>query len=162
MIAVETTLTVRALTVEELPLCVPLGQAFHQEWQQDGTFAPESFLRHWRYFLAAFPCAILGLWQGEALIGGISVMLAPDINTGRAMANEFFLYVDPAHRHGTGLLRLLRSFKAWGRERGAVKWRLEHLLGPDETPHDIQLARVYQKLGYKPVNVGFELIEEGL
>lgn len=155
-------LRVQPLTVEELPLCVPHGQAFHTEWNlepMEGPFAPDIFLLNWRGFLATMPADILGLWHGDELIGGIGVLMSQNLNTGRLLAAELFLYVEPDHRHGTGLLRLLRAFKAWGRERGARMFQIEHLLSPYETPKAIKLARVYQKLGFQPRSVGWECRE---
>ena len=157
-----TTQTVRPLTVEELPLCVEAAQAFHDEMGLDGTFAPEGFLKHWAFFLTSCPAVIFGLWKDDGLVGGFGAMLAPDINTSRLVANEFFWYVNQEHRGGTGALRLLKAFEAWGTEKEATVFRLVHLLGPEETTQEAKLSSLYTKLGYHPVELTWQKTKEAV
>jgi len=151
-------LRVRTLMLEELPLCLPFAQAFYTEMKLPGVFRSEVFLRTWSMFLSPpYTGEILSLWKDGELIGGLGVLLAPDQNDGRLAANEFFWYIDPAHRGGTGALRLLKRFEQWAVERGAVECRLVHLLtgGEMESPHSIKLATLYRTLGYRPVEVAW-------
>ena len=142
---------IRNLVSWELPLCLPGARAFHAEMRLPGSFEPDVFVARWEVYLAQLTADILGLWDGVDLIGGLGVVAAPEQYNEELVATEFFWYVDPAHRHGMGAIRLLKAFKAWGREHGAVRCRLVHLLGGEETPRENQLARVYRKLGFHPI-----------
>lgn len=155
-IKVDEGVAIRRLTVEEIPLCEPFGRAFIAEKHVPGTFSLETFTRNWEFFLTRYPAVLLGLWSGERLIGGIGGMIAPDLNTGDRIAQEFFWYVTPEARHGTWPLRLLKQFREWGKEQGATRFRMVHLLGPDESPSTVKLARVYAKLGMRPIEVSYD------
>lgn len=140
---------IRPLTIEEIPLCIPFGRAFHAEMQLPGAFLPDTFVKNWTTFLAQFPAVILGLFKGDTLVGGISGMMTPDLFDARLTAQEFFWFMDEAHRSGTGAIRLLRAFEAWGREKGATEVRMVHMVGKN----DAQLERIYRKLGYRTLEV---------
>ena len=155
-------MVIRPLTVQDLPLCETFGRAFMAEKQVPGTFSLHTFTRNWTVFLTQYPSIILGLWQGDRLIGGLGGMVAPDLNTGEPIATEFFWYVTPEARHGTWPLRLLTQFRKWGAAQGAVRIRMIHLLEPDECPSTVKLARVYAKLGFQPLEVAYDApIEKG-
>lgn len=149
-------LQIRPLTVDELPLCAPFGVAFMTEKQVPGTFSLEIFTKNWTMFLTQYPAIILGLWRGDRLIGGLGGMISPDLNTGEQIAIEFFWYVDADARHGTWPLRLLTRFRHWGAEHGAARLRMIHLLDLNESPSTVKLARVYAKLGLRPIEVGYD------
>lgn len=142
---------IRPLTIEELPQCIPFGQAFHQEMQLPGRFLPEEFLKNWTFFLQHYTAVILTLWKDETLAGGLGGMVTPDLLDGRLLATEFFWFMDPAHRTGTGAIRLLHAYEAWAKEKGATEVRMVHLVGN----HDDQLGRIYQKLGYGLIELNY-------
>lgn len=151
-------LTIRPLAVEEVSLCVPFGQAFHAEMKLDGSFIPEVFIKNWTQRLSPgfpFPADILALRSGDELIGGIGLVVVPDELDARPIAQEFFIFISPEHRSGTGFLRLLRAFKEWSYEKQAVDGRLVHLLTLGETPSTVKLDNVYRKLGGKATEVGY-------
>lgn len=151
-------LTVRSLTSNELSLCIPHGLAFHAEMKLPGAFLPDVFLKNWTARLNPdfpLPADILSLWKGDELVGGIGVVVVPDELDGRLVAQELFIFIDHAHRSGTGFLRLLRAFKDWCLEQGAVEGRLVHLLTLGETPTSIKLDGVYRKLGGTPTEVAY-------
>jgi hypothetical protein len=144
------------MTVKELPLCLPFGEAFMQEKHIPGVFNPDVFLKNWTTFLTSYPAAIFGLWKDEQLIGGIGGMIHPDLNTGQRIAVEFFWYVGHEHRHTIGSIKLVRRWKRWAKENGAVRWRMIHLLDVDETASSVKLASFYEKQGLRPIEVGFD------
>ncbi len=135
---------IRPLTIDEIPLCAPFGQKFHAEMGLPGAFIPDVFTGMWRFFLKEHTAVILSLWKDDVLTGGLGGMISPDPLDARLMATEFFWFMDPTHRNGTGGMRLLTAFEAWAKEKGAVEVRMVHLIGK----HDVQLGRVYEKRGY--------------
>lgn len=137
-------LAIRPLTVEELPLCLPYGPAFMEEYALAGTFSNDTFLKNWTTWLTAFPAVLFGLWEDQHLAGGIGGMIHPDLNTGDLLAVEMFWYVDPAYRKTLLAARLPLTFKKWGKRNGAVRWKMVHLLAPDESPSTVKLAGFYE------------------
>lgn len=150
-------LRIRPLTIEELPLCVPFGQAFMQEKKVPGEFSPETFLKNWALFLSAYPSVIFGLWEGRQLVGGIGGMIFPDLNTGTPCAIEFFWYVDKDYRNTIGAAKLPLAYRQWAKEHGAKRFRMVHLLDDGEDPKAVKLDRFYRKtLKLRPVEVCFD------
>lgn len=137
-------LTIAPLSLKQLRLCVPFAQRFHAEMNLPGQLLETVWLKNWTTFLTTYPATIHALWKGEALIGGLGGLIVPDLLDGRLCANEMFWFMHPEHRTGTGALRLLNAFEAWGRAQGAVESRMIHLVGH----HDAQLKRIYEKRGY--------------
>lgn len=149
--------TIRALTTKELPKCEPFGLAFFAEKQLPGTFSMDIFTKTWTAFLGVrYKATIFGLWKGEELIGLLGGMVYPDLNTGEEIATELFWYVLPEHRGGSGAVRLVKRFKEWAKNHGAVRWRFIHMLAPDEKPESVKLAGFYEKLGMRPLEVCFD------
>lgn len=147
---------IRALGLNELPLCLPFGEAFTVEKQLPDKFDPDVFLKTWTGYLTQYPAVIFGLWDGARLVGGIGGMVFPDSNTGVKAAIEFFWYVDPVYRNTLGAARLPLRFKAWGKQHDAKRLRMIHLLMPGETPSTVKLAGFYGSLGMRPIEVAFD------
>jgi hypothetical protein len=156
MLTLERTMTIRPLTVDEIYLCVDYGYQFHKEKQVPGDFNAEVFMRNWTIFMNSGLGAILGLWNGDELVGGLGCYLSPDITTGQMTANEFFWFVREGERKGSWPLRLVHAYKAWGKAHGAVRFRMVHLLMPNESVATVRLAYFYRRLGMRPIEVGYE------
>lgn len=148
-------LTVRPLTVAELPLCESFALGFHAEKQLPGAFAMDVFLRNWTLFLTQYPSVILTLWKGEELLGGLGAMVMPDLSDGRLTATEMFWYVRPEARHGRGAFALVYAFEDWGASKGAVEFRIVHMLLPGEDPATVRLAPIYKRWGYRALEVSY-------
>lgn len=135
--------TVRPLTIAELSICVPFGEAFFAELELPGRFDAEHFTKTFAQFLTTLPSVIFGVWADGTPVGGLAGMIAPDLFDGRLTAQELFWYVAPAHRDGTGAVRLWRAFKSWSREQGATEIRMIHMVGAQADA----LNRLYERLG---------------
>lgn len=149
-------LTIRLLTPEEFSLCLPYGERFHREMDVPGVFSPETFLTKWGQFHSLGLGVIFGLWRGEELIGGLGGVTIPDLTTGQLVTSELFWYIQEASRHGTWPIRLLKTFRQWGKSQGAVRFRMVHLLRQDEDPSTVKLASVYRHLGLRPIEVAYD------
>ncbi len=143
---------IRALTQEELPLCVDHGCAFHAEFQLAGSFVPEVFLRNWTRFYELQVGVVLSLWDADLLVGGLGGLLAPDIFDDRLCANEIFWFVSRPYRSGRGGIRLLDAYERWAFDHGAVEARLVYLNGG---VHDDGLHRLYARRGYRIRETGW-------
>lgn len=147
---------IRPLTVEELPLCEPFGVAFHQEKAIPGEFSLQEFLKNWRLFLSSGIGVLYGLFRDGQLVGGIGGILTADVTTGTLVASELFWYVQPEDRHGTWPIRLVKTLREWGATKGATRFRMVHILMPNESPSTVKLAHVYRHLGLRPIEVAYD------
>jgi len=149
------TLTIRCLATWEVQSCVPFGQAFHTELHVPGQFIPEVFIRNWRRLLDSGNGDILSLWNGEEAMGGLGTVIGPDLLDDRLVATEIFWFIGEQYRRGTGAFRLIDAFHEWAKEKGAVETRMTHLLAPDEDWRDCAFSRMYQKRGYRQIEVNW-------
>lgn len=160
-------LSVRPLTLKELRLCEPYGQAFFSEKGLPGEFSIAAFVKKWTAYITQYNGILLGLWDGEQLVGGLGGMVAPDINTDELSAIEFLLFIDPRYRGGDGWVRLVERFWQFGQAKGATRKRLATMLLPDEDPFFRKsregrsmaraLDRIYRKRwGLRPVEIGYD------
>mgnify|MGYP003385239990 CR=1 FL=1 len=149
-------MNIRQITIAELPLCLPFGQAFMTEKQLPDQFSEETFLNNWTAYLTRYNGVILGLWDEARLVGGIGGIVCPDVYTGVPSLTEMFWYVDESCRRTLLAARLQCRFRAWGKERGAQRFRMIHMLEPGETPSTVKLAGFYERMGLRPIEVGFD------
>lgn len=140
---------IRHLTIGELPLCLPYGEQFHSELKLPGKFVDSTFMTTWMTFYTQCQATVIGLWKDGQLVGGLGALLSPDLNDGRLCGTEIFMFIDPAHRTGSGLLRLFRAYKSWVLEKGGEELRITHFL--TEPERDEHFDRLYRSLGCRPL-----------
>jgi hypothetical protein len=145
-------LVTRPLTIEELPLCLPFGKQFFNEFGLRGVFNPDHFLKTWSSFFWAVPSIVIGLYRNEELIGGMGAIVSPDMFTGDKVATELFWYIGAAHRNGTGALRILRDYEEWGMRQKVDELRISHF----KMKNDEQLQRLYEHRGYVLLEQGYQ------
>lgn len=138
-------LTIAPLPIEKLKACIPFAQRFHAEMKLPGKLLETVWLKNWTTFLSSYNAEIHALYKGEELIGGLGGMIVPDLLDGRLCAHEMFWFMHPDHRVGTGAIRLLKHFEQWAQRHDASEVRMVHLVGN----HDEQLKRIYEKMGYR-------------
>lgn len=142
-------MVIRALTVAELPQAARFGADFYAEANAPGVFRPDFFSALWTALIGNGSGIILGLFEGEDLVGGLAAMVAPDIYDGRLIATEFFWYTRPEYRHGTYPIRLIRAYEQWAAEKGVASCDIR--MTAIEGLNDEQIGRLYRKLGYRPL-----------
>lgn len=145
-------LSIRPLTIEELPLCVPFGQQFFQEFNLRGVFNPDHFLATWTTFFWTVPSVVLGVYRDGTLVGGMGAISSKDMFTGDQVATELFWYIGAAHRTGTGALRVLRAYEDWGMRQQVDELRISHF----KMKNDEQLQRLYEHRGYVLLEQGYQ------
>ncbi len=145
-------LVTRPLTIEELPLCLPFGQAFFREFNLRGVFNPDHFLETWTKFFWSVPCVVIGVFQDGALVGGMGAISSKDMFTGDQVATELFWYIEAGHRTGTGAVRVLRAYEEWGKRQGVDELRISHF----KMKNDEQLQRMYEHRGYVLLEQGYQ------
>lgn len=148
-------LTIRHLTVTELPLCESFARGFFEEKKLPGEFCLDIFIMNWTAFLTKHPATILTLWDGPDLLGGLGAMIVPDLFDGRLTATEMFWYLKPQARHGLGSFKLVDEFEVWGDRHGATEFRIAHMLMPGESPAAVRLAPIYKRKKYRALEVSY-------
>ena len=69
------------------------------------------------------------------------------------IATDLLVYIDPKHRGGTAVVRMIREFERWAKKSGVNQIRPGTSVGNKK-----QLLSFYRRLGYK--NVGYSFLKE--
>ena len=134
---------------EDLPLVMPVLDAFGKDCGLEETWGPldrEGFTRCWGTMLSAGIAFLVLLEDGPDVVGAMGVCIAPSTYWPFLMSSETFWYVYPAHRRGTGAVRMLKVAEQEAKRRGCrvvsaghkVFWNAENM------------ARLYKARGYRP------------
>lgn len=149
---------IRLLRLDELPLIVAHGKEFFAEYQPlfaPATFVPEIFLDTITQMILWGQVDILGLFDGETIIGGIGLSKTPDMFDGTLMGKELFFYVQPSHRKGTTTMKILKAMKAWAQDNKIARLYLVHLhFGALQD----KLERVYTHYGFTRLETTYRLV----
>lgn len=122
-----------------------LAKAYETDYTEFVTVDVEYSYRTYLEFIEkGHGCAFV-LKINDQVVGGISGLKFPDINSGIMTAVECFWFVKEEHR-GAGL-QLLAFFESWAKEQGCKRMALIHLV--DSFP-DV-LEKVYLRRGYRLV-----------
>ena len=122
------------------------AQEFYASSQFLRKFDMDKFVAFWNAIIKSEQGIIFAAFDDGEIIGAIGGMAFPEPYSGELIVQEFFWFVRPGHR-GTAGIRLYKAFEEWSRDKQAVAIRMVHLM--DSMPE--KLSRVYQQLGYTPV-----------
>lgn len=139
----------RELTCAEVPLMIPIGEAFFREkvGHLPGKFDPTHFCSSWHSLLTSGVGLVVGAFEGGTLVGVCGGYVVANPLTSDLELLEAFLYLVPEARRGANARTLIREFEVAGRRRNAVRGYLIHLadvLGPS-------VERLYRRDGYRPL-----------
>lgn len=138
-------MTIRQLTVDEVPIVLPLGHEFEALIGDPIVhLVDEKFVFNWRQYISIGVGVILVGFDGDKPVGALSGYCVPADRSGELVAQETWWYVSPAAR-GTGLGRqLAEAFERYARVRGAT-WVSLGAIG-----HLPAVDGLLEKLGYRP------------
>jgi hypothetical protein len=136
---------IRPLTIEELPLAMPLARAFALEQQRVGGFDDARALATWTRFLHSGSGDLIGLWQEGRLVGMIGCMVYDDLYDGLPVGQQMLWYVSPEARRGTDAIRLLDAFEDWC----DLKMARRRVVGRASYNHTDGLGKWYARHGYR-------------
>ena len=143
------TRSVREATVDDLDRIVEMGHAFLRETPYRDRIAPDP--DHMRQ-LASTVMDLGALFVAESqgrVVGmfGVLVMQHPTLN--RLVGEDVIWWVDHDARPTGAGLRLLRAAETWAVSQGAKSMLLS-------VYHNSQVARLYERLGYRSCEEIFE------
>lgn len=143
--------TLRTATLADLPRLGDLAREFYASSVFLKGFDLDRFVSLWTVLIKNGSGVIYLLESANEIVGTIGAVAHPDAYSARVICQEFFIFVRSESRGGTGLLKLLRAFERWARERHCSEIRLGHL--QDSMPEE--LKRLYVRMGFVHVESMF-------
>lgn len=125
-----------------------LGKGFFAEAKLPGKFHVEHWLKQWGLLIRAKLGFMWLLTHLSKPVGGLGVILSPDLCDGELVLQEAFWYVSPEHRGGTAGIRLLKEVEAFGKEAGAARIMMGRMHASDP---EMKVHRLFGLMKYRPV-----------
>lgn len=147
-------MAIRAATLDDLPRILDLGELMHNEsprWRKlaFNRARAADFLA--RLILSDWGAVFLAEQSGQVL-GGIAGTALPHWCSDDVLAQEIVFFMTPEARGGMSAVRLVRKFKEWGAERGAVWAEAGTSTGLDPE----RTAGLYELAGFSRCSIGLE------
>lgn len=136
---------IRLIAVDEVQHLVEMGEMFFRESKLPGTWNPDHFVTAWKHGIAAGYMFCVVVEQDGKFVAAIGATLGVCANTGDIMCGENFWFSKPEFRGRAKPLLMAYEFEA--KKRGAKRIYMMCL----ESLRPEVLGKLYQRLGYKPV-----------
>jgi GNAT superfamily N-acetyltransferase len=124
------------------------GDGFFAEAKIPGKFNVEHWINQWTSLIRSKVGFMWLLMRDSRPVGGIGVIVSPDICDGNLVMQEAFWYVAPDHRGGTAGVRLLRAIEEFATVAGVSRIMMGRIHAADPSMRVHSLLGVF---GYKPV-----------
>ncbi|MDE2022330.1 MAG: hypothetical protein KGI71_05480 [Patescibacteria group bacterium] len=147
---------VRPLEAAQIPLMLPLARAYIEASGLPVQFGPAKVRQYWERLYEAQRGLLIGLWEGNDLVGVLGVHVIESMFGDGFAANEWVWWVVPSRRIGSGGLRLLREAEAWSASR-----HLPLLVGAYDHQNGELLAKFYDRRGFRRIGCQFLLMPQG-
>ena len=139
---------IRRAEVRDLPQLVRMAAQFvgeaHPDAPVDAAYLDSSF----RAMLAAGSHLVLVLDVDGAARGVFCAAAARSPWSPVSAAIELGMWIDPAHRGGMAVLRMLRAYVAWAEDMGCIRASMTALPGRS-------LDRLYSRCGFQPDEINY-------
>lgn len=140
---------IRQALPSDIPQIVAMGSRSLREGPYSGEIDnPEQSAKLAMQFIGEQKGVVLVSEEGDKLTGLLAFMIYPHYFTGKVTATEFMWYVEPEYRMDFTGIALLRAGQRIAKERGAVKMQ--------STAPNEEVGKMYQLLGYKAIEVGYQ------
>jgi hypothetical protein len=136
--------TIRALTVEELPLLFPLGRAMYEEGKLPGSFVNDIFRASWENLYSAGAGIIFAAFEKGELAGAIGGVTYNDLNDGVLVSGPALLYVYKTYRRRSLAHeeQLITAYERWAVQRGVRRIGMEHRVALNDVPMQTLCAKM--------------------
>jgi GNAT superfamily N-acetyltransferase len=139
---------IREASMSDLPRIMELGDSF----LRTGPYKNKHKSAHAEKFAALLIQSVgrVLLWEEDngQVTGLLAFLLLPHYFTGELTAQEVMWYVEPEYRKGCPALRLMWAAEELARNLGATTMQF--------TAPTKAAAALYQRYGYKPLEMTFE------
>jgi GNAT superfamily N-acetyltransferase len=129
-----------------------LGEAFFQEARLPGEFNVEYWTNQWTLLIKAKFGYMWIMMHGKSAIGGIGVLISPDICDGKLVMQEAFWYVAKEYRGGLHGFRLIKEIEKFAKEAGISRILMGRVHSTDPNG---KLGAMYERMGYAPVETNY-------
>lgn len=142
------TLTVREATLTDKDgICALALESWSDAPFRDVEPNVERIAQSAEWFLTSPDTGGWVLTDGEQIIGVLGLLLTCHLFTGQKLAIEWWLWIRPEARNGSGLM-LIKSAEKWAKERGASAIQL---IAPSPT-----FRSLCERLGYAPIEMLYQ------
>jgi len=142
----------RAVAGDADQLCV-LVEAMHAESRYSILpYAPDKIAALFARLLDWPDGFVFVACDGEKIVGFLAGFVVEHFASHAKIAGEYGLFIEPARRGGTNAARLLKAYRAWADERGAVLVSAGITTGVNVE----STTQFYESLGGHQVGVIFE------
>jgi GNAT superfamily N-acetyltransferase len=139
---------IRRATIGDLATLVEMGRAMQQESPRFSRFdfddGKVQQLITMLIDLDGPGCALVATVD-ETIVGMLGGILVEHFFGHDTYATDLVVFVYPAHRGGTTVVRLVKVFEEWARSRGA----LECCMGVSTELASTRVSALYRALGYR-------------
>jgi hypothetical protein len=129
-----------------------LGQAFYKEANLPGVFHVEHWVKQWTAIIQAHLGYMWLMFNREKAIGGIGVLMAPDLCNGDLVMQEAFWFISKEHRRGLGGIKLLKEVEKFAKEAGICRLFVgrNHHSDPEN-----KVGAMLERTGYLPIETNY-------
>ena len=148
---------IRPAVKADLPKIVELGKAMHEEAERLRVmkFVPAKVYVTISGLIDSPDGLVLLVEEDFELVGGIAAMVKPHWFSTDLMAYDLALFVRPDRRGSVAAARLLKAYKDWAKEKGAVITQF----GISTGVHLEATSALVERLGFQPSGLLFDATE---
>lgn len=129
-----------------------LGKGFFAEAKLPGKFHVEHWLKQWGLLIRAKLGFMWLLTHLSKPVGGLGVILSPDLCDGELVLQQSFWYVAPEHRGNAINVRLLKEVEAFAKEAGVSRIITGRNLASDP---QMRLHMLLESFGYRALETNY-------
>lgn len=143
--------TLRTATTADLPQLAELAAEFYGTSKFLTDLSAPHFVKFWEDVLCSNLGILFLLLEEDRIVGALGAIAHRQPYNDSFVAQECALFIIEKARGGIGLLRLIRAFEKFARERGCSRIRIGYL--HDSMPE--RLAQFYRRMGFEPEETMF-------
>lgn len=143
--------TICAATIDQIPLVLPLIQAFAHHADPHEPFCERDAMDSWELLLSTNRGVLLVGWQASRPIGMIGLSVRKNLYNDRWTAAELVWWVEPEARQSSMGIRLLDAAESWARDHRVASVMFGRFCDADGQ----RLDAVYQRRGFTPYGIGW-------
>lgn len=144
---------IRYATLDDLDVLMDLAELMHQESPRYSRLSFNSDKVLALYVNLINTGIVLVVEKDQQIVGGLAGFVAPHWFSDDLVASEFGVFLLPDHRGGTAVVRLIKEFIRWSKDKGAKMIQI----GVSTGVRTEETAALYKAIGLKPCSFGFEV-----
>lgn len=135
---------IRPATLDDLPALLAMGEAMHAESRYRVLAFDRGVLANTLSALLASDIGFLWVAEQDRVVGVLAAVCMQHWCSTERVAADLALYVEPPHRGGLAVVRLVKQYKRWAAEHGAKLTDLGVSTGVDPE----RTASLFDRIGF--------------